>query len=84
MAYNNIRQVIMMDFNTVIKKKLGQKKLKITDLARLSGVSYPYLVDLVKGRRRWNEDTIDKVCKALGIKVEFRDLESTGTDGPAK
>lgn len=69
-----------MDFNTIIKEKLEQKNWKITDLARFSGISYPYLVDLIKGRRRWNEDTMEKACKALGIAIEFKDLEPTGTD----
>ena len=58
-----------MNINEILKEKLAEKNLKVTDLSRLSGISYPYCIDLVKGRRRWNEDTIEKACKALGIQL---------------
>ncbi|MGB9804089.1 helix-turn-helix domain-containing protein [Desulfofundulus sp.] len=65
-----------MDFSAVVKEKLVQKQLKITDLARLTGLSYAYLIDLLRGRRRWNEDNMHKVCDVLGIKIEFIDNTS--------
>jgi transcriptional regulator with XRE-family HTH domain len=68
-----------MDFSLIVKEKLAQKNLKITEFARLSGISYPYLFDLLRGRRRWNEDTIEKACAALGIEIDFKDLKPTGT-----
>jgi transcriptional regulator with XRE-family HTH domain len=70
-----------MEFSLIVKEKLAQRNLKIPEFARLSGISYPYLIDLLKGRRRWNEDTIKKACAALGMEINFKDLKPTGTDG---
>jgi len=68
-----------MNFRHFVKKILTERKLKIVDLSRLSGISYPYCAELIKGRKRWNEDTINKTCKALGIEIEFKDkLSRTG------
>jgi transcriptional regulator with XRE-family HTH domain len=62
-----------MRFSDVIKAAMKSKGLKIVDLSRLSGISYPYLADLIKGRRRWNEETINRACKALGLKLVFEE-----------
>lgn len=70
-----------MDFGAIVNKTLQQKNLKIADLARMSGISYPYCADLVNGRRRWNEDTITKVCTALGLKIDIYPIDKTGTEG---
>lgn len=60
-----------MNFSQVVKEKMKEQNLKIGDLARLTGYTWTHCSDLIKGNRRWNEDTIDKFCKALGIKIEF-------------
>jgi len=60
-----------MNFTEVVRKKIKEKNYKITDIAHKTGYSYMYCIDLLRGRRRWNEDTIDKFCEALGIKPVF-------------
>jgi predicted transcriptional regulator len=60
-----------MGFSDIVKNAMKLKNLKIVDLSRSSGIGYPYLADLIKGRRRWNENTINKVCNALGLKVIY-------------
>jgi transcriptional regulator with XRE-family HTH domain len=59
------------NFSSVVNNKLKEKNLKAIDLARETGYSPQYICDLLAGHRRWNETTIDKACKALGITIEF-------------
>jgi len=54
-------------FRELVRQRLKEKNLTVLDLSDLTGLSVPYLYDLLRGRRRWNEDTIAKVCEALGI-----------------
>ncbi len=71
-----------MSFTDVIKRRMAQEGLKPSDLARQTGYSQQYISDLLRGRRRWNETTMEKVCRVLGIKVEFGvDGLNTGTEG---
>jgi len=37
------------------------------ELAERMGCAQPHLSNLLSGRRRWNEDWIDRFCEALGI-----------------
>lgn len=46
--------------------------LTISELAAKSNVPISYLSKLLKGNRRWNDETIIKVCNALELEVEFR------------
>lgn len=62
-----------MTFREIVKQKIKEKNLKMPDVASATGYSYPYCIDLVKGRRRWNEDTMRKFCKVLGIEINFTD-----------
>lgn len=68
-----------MNFSEIVKIKLSEENMKITDLARKTGYSIQYISDLIAGKRRWNESTITKVSDALGIKIEFI-LTKTGTE----
>lgn len=60
-----------MNFSRVVKQTLNKTGLKPSDLARLTGYSSTYIYDLISGERRWNEVSIDKVCKALGLKIKY-------------
>jgi plasmid maintenance system antidote protein VapI len=66
-----------MDFSLIVRDQMKCKGLKITELATQTGLSYAYCNDLLRGRRRWNEDTINNVCGVLGITIQF---QATGTD----
>lgn len=79
-----------MNFSEIIKNKLNEENIKITDLAKKTGYSVQYMSDLIAGKRRWNESTITKVSDVLGIKIEFNtkstkiakgELTKTGTEG---
>jgi len=59
------------NFSSIIKNKLKEKNIKATELAREVGYTPQYICDLLAGKRRWNETTMNKVCKALNIRVEF-------------
>jgi len=78
-----------VNFSEIIKNKLNEENIKITDLAKKTGYSVQYMSDLIAGKRRWNESTITKVSDVLGIKIEFNtkstkiakdELAQTGTD----
>lgn len=58
-----------MNFSEIVKRKMGEKNLKVADVARMTGYSVAYSYDLLKGRRRWNEDTIARFSDALGINI---------------
>lgn len=66
-----------MDFTTTVKTILSKSGMKNSELARKSGYSSQHIHDLLSGDRRWNEDSINRVCKALGILVDFRFSEQT-------
>jgi DNA-binding Xre family transcriptional regulator len=66
-----------LDFTTTVKDILSQNSMKNAELARQTGYSSQYIHDLLSGERRWNEDSINRVCAALGIKVSF---ELTGKE----
>ncbi len=46
------------------------------ELAERMGCAQSYLSHLLSGERRWNEDSIDKFCEALGITLADLLLEA--------
>lgn len=60
-----------MNFSEVVKNALAVKGIKNSELARSTGYSPQYISDLISGDRRWNEESINKVCEVLEIKVTF-------------
>ncbi|WP_440421678.1 helix-turn-helix domain-containing protein [Paenibacillus sp. SAFN-054] len=38
-------------------------------LADSTGYSYQHIYDLLNGKRRWNEDSLEKVLNALGLEL---------------
>jgi cyanate lyase len=71
---------VFMDFTSAVKKSLSAKGLRAIDISRLTGYSPQYINDLLLRRRRWNETTIKKVSKALGIKIFFKITVGGHTD----
>lgn len=66
-----------MNFSEVVKEALVQKNMKNAELARKVGHSPQYISDLLSGARRWNEDTINKVCDALNLTIKYESAEET-------
>jgi len=60
-----------MNFSERVKAILTERGMKASELARITGYSAAYISDLLAGERRWNQDSIDRVCEALGIEVNF-------------
>ncbi|WP_337034731.1 helix-turn-helix transcriptional regulator [Paenibacillus illinoisensis] len=61
-----------MDFSKAVAEAMKRLKLRKADIAKSSGYSHQYISDLLSGDRRWNEDSINKVCGALGITIEIK------------
>lgn len=64
-----------MNFTEAVKTAMDISGVTKADLARSMGCSDQHVGDLLKGERRWNEDTITKACGALGIQVTFEQKE---------
>jgi transcriptional regulator with XRE-family HTH domain len=60
-----------VNFSEIVKNVLKQRNDTITMLAEQMGYSVQYVSDLLSGRRRWNETTMNKACEVLGIKVNY-------------
>ncbi|WP_110933792.1 helix-turn-helix domain-containing protein [Paenibacillus bouchesdurhonensis] len=67
-----------MNFTEAVKAVMNTKGINKADVARATGYSYQHIHDLIAGERRWNEDSINKVCDALGISVNFEFNEPEG------
>ncbi|OAZ43362.1 helix-turn-helix domain-containing protein [Paenibacillus polymyxa] len=61
-----------MNFSHALAQVMQRMDLKRSDVAKASGYSHQYISDLLSGERRWNEDSINRVCDALGIKIEIK------------
>lgn len=58
-----------MNFTEAVRQAMEKSNLKKSDIAKGTGYSHQYISDLLGGDRRWNEDSINKVCEVLGIKI---------------
>ena len=65
-----------MEFSKIVQEKMEEKKLRVSDLAKSTGLSWTHCADLVKGNKRWNEDTIEKFCRVLDLKPLFVSADS--------
>ena len=61
-----------MNFTEPVKKEMRRKNTQITQLAQMMGCSTSYVSDILTGRKRWNQDTIDKACEALDLEIIVR------------
>lgn len=60
-----------MTFTEAVNKALSDKKMSKTELAKRTNYSTQYIIDLIKGNRRWNEDTMSRIGNELGIKIRI-------------
>jgi putative transcriptional regulator len=59
-----------MTIRNRVSRAMGERRLKIADVARLSGLSYQTVWDLYHGKaQRIDLTTLDKLCRALGVQV---------------
>jgi putative transcriptional regulator len=53
-----------------ISRLMGERRLKIADVARLSGLNYQTVFDLYHGRaQRIDLATLNKLCRAFNVQV---------------
>lgn len=69
-----------MNFTEAVTKTMNATGTTRTDLARRTGRSYQYISDLLKGNRRWHEGIINEVFDALGITIQFINVERGESD----
>jgi transcriptional regulator with XRE-family HTH domain len=69
-------------FGDRIAELRNEKDLSVRDLAKMVGVSAPFLTDVEKKRRYPAEDTLVKLAAALGTTVE--DLKTYDNRPPTK
>ncbi len=67
----------MIDFSQKVKEAMLQKNIRKSQIARETGYSYPHIHELLNGKKRWNIETMDKVCQVVGLEIV---IKSTGTD----
>lgn len=58
-----------MSFSKVVKHALVDNDMTPSELARITGYSVQYIANLLNGNRRWNEESMLKVCDALGLEL---------------
>ena len=57
-----------MDFREFMKGLMEKRNLKIKDIAEQTGYSLAYIYDLIKGARRFNEESEKRFCECFNIK----------------
>lgn len=62
-------QPVHVDGPTV-RRLRAERLINRAELSRMSGVSYPFLCDIEKGRKGASDITAHKIARALGIPVE--------------
>ncbi|MGG3504731.1 helix-turn-helix transcriptional regulator [Paenibacillus lautus] len=58
-----------MNFSDAVKIAMNRAGVTKQELSESTGYSYQHIYDLLAGKRRWNEETLQKVCDALGLDV---------------
>lgn len=61
---------MMSNFSDAVKHRLIDVDKSPSELAREIGYSPQYVLALVKGKKRWNEQLMDKVCDVLDLEIK--------------
>jgi transcriptional regulator with XRE-family HTH domain len=60
-----------LDFSNTVKEIMKSRGIKGVELARATGYSAAYISELLAGEKRWNEESINRVCEALELKINI-------------
>ncbi|MDK8188829.1 helix-turn-helix transcriptional regulator [Paenibacillus sp. UMB7766-LJ446] len=60
-----------MNISTQMKPVINERGLNPSELAHIVGCSPQYIHNLLNGNRRWNEETLSKVCGALDLEIKL-------------
>jgi transcriptional regulator with XRE-family HTH domain len=50
-----------------VKEEREKRRLSLRELARSSGLSAPYILDIERGRRQPSDESLDRLAQSLGI-----------------
>jgi hypothetical protein len=64
--------VFKKQINEVIKAAIEDRRIKAYELSKHLGISLNHTYCLLRGKRRWNEDLMDKAFEFLGIEIIFK------------
>lgn len=60
-----------MNISYALKIAMVRQGIKQSELSESTGYSFVYVSDLFKGERRWSEESLTKVCRALNIEIKI-------------
>ena len=72
-----------MELGIVVKERMTELEVKAPELAQMTGYTTRHIYDLLSGGARWNETSLERVCKALNMKIEVMPLEFTEAESQA-
>ena len=58
-----------MDFSKVVVYRLIETRMSRKKLSELTGINYHTLNQYIQNRNDWQQSKINKVAKALGLKI---------------
>jgi transcriptional regulator with XRE-family HTH domain len=58
-----------MDYRAIIKKKRIEKGLSQNKLAKLVGITQPFMNEIENGRKSPSVEVLIKICEELNIKM---------------
>ncbi|OPG98401.1 hypothetical protein B2I21_08610 [Chryseobacterium mucoviscidosis] len=60
-----------MNFSDSLKLVMRRTGVTKQELARSTGYSQQHIYDLLNRKRRWNEESLNKVCSVLDIDIQI-------------
>jgi len=67
-----------MNFSDAVKVAMHRSGVTKQELSESTGYSYQHIYDLLAGKRRWNEESLQKVCDSLGFQVTVNEATKDG------
>ncbi|GEA16360.1 hypothetical protein E308F_26060 [Moorella sp. E308F] len=59
----------MEHLRDMISARLKEKQISLKQLAKMTGYTPAYISDLLRSKRRLNEDTLYRICSALDLEI---------------
>lgn len=61
-----------MKFSKAVMYALEKQNISVADFANKMNFSIQHTYGLMRNSKRWNEDSINKACEILGLKIEVK------------
>ena len=59
----------MVDYKEIIKKKRLEKNLSQSQLAKIIGITQPFMNEIESGRKKPSLDVLVQICEVLDIRL---------------